>query len=95
MDNFLDRARDLYPRLQDQRFIDAAQLVFKAISALQQVHSKSELNLFNLESLFTTFEMAATIGHLPDLFEGRDLEIGRIASDCYRIYARLFDALSR
>jgi len=33
----------------------------------QRVHSKSEPNLFNLESLFTTFEIAATLGHLPDL----------------------------
>jgi len=69
MSNFLDRARDLYPVIRDQRWIDAATLVFKAISALQRVHSKSELNLFNLESLFTTFEMAATLGHLPDLSE--------------------------
>jgi hypothetical protein len=69
MNSFLDKARDLYPLIRDQRWIDAAQLVFKAISALQRVHSKSELNLFNLESLFTTFEMAATLGHLPDLTE--------------------------
>jgi hypothetical protein len=69
MNNFLDKARDLQPRLRDRRYIDAAKLVFKAISSLQQVHSKSELDLFNLESLFTTFEMAATIGQLADLEE--------------------------
>jgi hypothetical protein len=69
MNNFLDRARDLYPQIQDQRWRDAAGIVFKAISALQIVHSKSELNLFNLESLFTTFEMASTLGHLPGLSE--------------------------
>ena len=69
MNSFLDKARDLYPLIQDQRWIDAAKLVFRAISALQRVHSKSELHLFNLESLFTTFEMAATLGYLPDLTE--------------------------
>jgi hypothetical protein len=69
MKNFLDRARDLYPSLPKGRLKDAATLVFKAISSLQQVHSKSELDLFNLESLFTTFEMAATIRYLPPLDE--------------------------
>lgn len=67
MNNFLDKARDLTYAIQDQRWIDASKLVFKAISALQRVHSKSELNLFNLESLFTTFEMAASIQQLADL----------------------------
>jgi hypothetical protein len=75
MKNFLDKSRDLYPLLKDQRLKNAATLVFKAISSLQQVHSKSELDLFNLESLFTTFEMASTINHLPPL---EDAEIGSL-----------------
>lgn len=95
MNKFLDKAHDLYPRIRDQRWIDAADLVFKAISALQRVHSKSELNLFNLESLFTTFEMAATPRVSSRSFGRRDLEASRSAPNGDRVHSRLFDELSR
>jgi hypothetical protein len=36
-------------------------LVFEAISRLQQVHSKADLDLYNLESVFGAFEMARMI----------------------------------
>ncbi len=52
----------LYPK--EQEYFD---LVFKARRLLQQVHSKSELNINNIESLFGVFEMAALLGKLGPL----------------------------
>ena len=68
MFDFLDRARDIYgvggiPAEWAAHFVR----VFSAISALQSVHSKSSLDIRNLESVFTTFEMAKNIGRLADL----------------------------
>jgi NAD-dependent SIR2 family protein deacetylase len=42
-------------------------LVFKARMLLQQAHSKSELNIRNIESLFGAFDMAALMGRLGNL----------------------------
>ncbi len=39
--------------------------VFKAIGSLQKVHSKSELDITNIESIFATFEMAKVIQKMP------------------------------
>jgi hypothetical protein len=47
--------------------LSSFQLVFKARTLLQQVHSKSELNIDNIESLFGVFEMAALLGRLGTL----------------------------
>ena len=52
----------LYPK--EQAYFD---LVFKARTLLQQVHSKSELDISNIETLFGTFEMAALVGKLGTL----------------------------
>jgi hypothetical protein len=52
----------LYPK--EQEHFD---LVFKARRLLQQVHSKSELDINNIESLFGVFEMAALLGRLGPL----------------------------
>ena len=65
MAGFLDRARDIFAPSPGPEWEDHFRTVFRAISSLQQVHSKSDLNLNNLESLFTTFEMAQTIKKLP------------------------------
>lgn len=52
----------LYPK--EQAYFD---LVFKARTLLQQVYSKSELDINNIETLFGTFEMAALVGKLGTL----------------------------
>lgn len=69
MNEFVGAARDvmrgtqeLFPK--EREYFD---LVFKARGLLQQVHSKSELNINNVESLFGTFEMAALLGRLGTL----------------------------
>jgi len=57
MHDFLDVARDLLSadKVGDAR--KSFETVFRGISALQQVHSKSELDILNLESVFAAFEM--------------------------------------
>jgi hypothetical protein len=65
MAEFLDVAHNLWKtgkaRSADKDFSD----VFSAISALQNVHSKSQLDIFNVESVFATFEMAKTLNKFP------------------------------
>lgn len=65
MFDFIDVARDL---LRANRVDDARgdfELVFRAISSLQRVHSKSQLDMNNIEAVFAAFEMAQIIGTLP------------------------------
>jgi hypothetical protein len=65
IDEFLDKAYDLYitgrVRAKDEHF----ERVFKARGLLQAVHSKAQLNLYNIESIFNAFEIASTINKLP------------------------------
>lgn len=62
MANFLDRSRDL---LAGGRVDDAKaqfDLVFRGITALQQVHSKANVDIHNVEAVFSAFEMAKLLG---------------------------------
>lgn len=66
MFDFLDVAREL---VRAERVPDARrefEAIFRAISALQQVHSKSQLDLNNVETVFAAFEMADILGSLCD-----------------------------
>ena len=65
MGNFLDKARKLYADNKITHHKECFGRVFEAISKLQVVHSKSELNLNNLESVFTSFELAKTLNRFP------------------------------
>jgi hypothetical protein len=65
MRTFLDVAEHLFATGRAGNRDASFRRVFEAISALQVVHSKSELDLVNLESVFTTFEMAKTLGSFP------------------------------
>lgn len=69
MTTFIRAAQDimrgpmkLHPK--EQEFFE---LVFKARTLLQQVHSKSELDINNIESLFGAFDMASLLGRLGSL----------------------------
>jgi len=67
MVDFLDVANDLWKGGQVGR--DAYsdfERIFNAISALQPVHSKSQLDLQNIESVFAAFEMAQTLHTLSN-----------------------------
>jgi hypothetical protein len=50
MAEFLDRARALFAANPTSEYSNDLQRVFGAISKLQSVHSKSELDIVNLES---------------------------------------------
>ncbi len=62
MADFLDRARSLFADNPHNECSADLQRVFTAISKLQSVHSKSELDIVNLESVFSAFEMAELLG---------------------------------
>ncbi len=65
MNDFLDTASKLFRagKVADKK--EHFERVFKAISALQAVHSKAQLDLNNIESIFTALEIANTLGKLP------------------------------
>ncbi|HZC80108.1 MAG TPA: hypothetical protein VE222_00060, partial [Nitrospiraceae bacterium] len=62
MAEFLDVAHDLWKTGQVSEVEDSFSTVFRGIGMLQQVHSKSQLDIQNVESVFAAFEMARTLG---------------------------------
>ncbi|MFB0536107.1 MAG: hypothetical protein ACETWR_14120 [Anaerolineae bacterium] len=66
MNDFLDVAYDLWRvgRVWDAN--ESFEAVFRGISALQGVHSKAQLDIENVESVFTAFEMAKTLNKFVD-----------------------------
>ena len=59
MSNFLEVADRLrYSGRVESLYTAAFETVFKARAQLQSVHSKAELDLHNIESVFGAFEMA-------------------------------------
>jgi hypothetical protein len=65
MADFLDVASNLHSIGEAGDKAPHFEKVFRAIGNLQAVHSKSQLDLNNIESVFTAFEVANTIGKLP------------------------------
>ncbi|MBN1126872.1 MAG: hypothetical protein JXA82_17860 [Sedimentisphaerales bacterium] len=75
MADFLDKAKELlaYGRTRISEQIDKKEhfeRVFKAIGALQQVHSKSQLDINNIESIFSIIEMADMLQKFPGIEKG-------------------------
>jgi len=65
MNDFLDVAYELNIRGKTGKHKSDFDSVFNAISELQAVYSKSQLDLDNLESVFAAFEMSRIINKLP------------------------------
>lgn len=65
MYDFLDTASRLLSIGEVSHKKEHFNRVFKAISSLQAVHSKSQLDLNNIESIFTALEIANILGKLP------------------------------
>jgi len=65
MYDFLDTASRLLSVGEVNNKKEHFKRVFKAISSLQAVHSKSQLDLNNIESIFTALEIANVLGKLP------------------------------
>jgi hypothetical protein len=81
MADFLDRSRALFAANPCNEYSTDLQRVFEGISKLQSVHSKSELDIVNLESVFSAFEMAELLDVPPS---GQDLvrSMRRLNIDC-------------
>lgn len=67
MADFLDSASNLLTKGETGDKQGDFTRVFKAIGSLQKVHSKSKLDLYNIESVFNAFEMAKILGKMPDV----------------------------
>jgi hypothetical protein len=65
MAEFLTVAEELRKREDLENFGKDFDVVFEVISHLQVVHSKADLDLDNIESVFAAFEMGRLIGNLP------------------------------
>lgn len=66
MDDFLDVARDLLILKKSGEYEENFKAVFEGIGKLQLVHSKSQLDIQNIESVFAAFEMAKTLGRFSN-----------------------------
>lgn len=73
MSNFLDVADELRKQNKVDDATEEFNLVFKGIGALQSVHSKANVDLNNVESVFAAFEMAQLIGRL-NTFDKNELK---------------------
>jgi len=67
MSDFLDVASDLLRSNAVQEMRVEFEKVFSAIGALQSVHSKAQLDLNNIESIFTVLELGRIIQRVPGL----------------------------
>lgn len=76
MGDFLDVAHRLLDANQLEHKAEYFQTVFSAIGALQSVHSKAQLDLINIESVFNAFVMAKALGKFPgqENFSGEKIE---------------------
>lgn len=66
MNDFLDVAYDLWRMGKVSDADESFKAVFEGRSALQDVHSKAQLDIQNVESVFSAFEMAKTLNLLAD-----------------------------
>ena len=66
MPNFLDRAQELWRSRAVERSAREFEVLFDAIGLLPQVHSKATLDIDNVESVFSAFEMAKIVGVFHD-----------------------------
>lgn len=71
MNQFLDTARELLGSGVAAPWKRSFQAVFEAIGYLQRAHSKADLDLFNLEAVFSAFHMSKTLGLRQ--FQDKDL----------------------
>lgn len=65
MNDFLDRARELYSANEVADKAQEFERAFSVVSDLQRVHSKAKLDHNNIESVFSAVDLARTIRKLP------------------------------
>lgn len=72
--NFLERSKELYDRTKASEYKDDYKRVFKAIGNLQNVNSKSFINIYNIEEVLSAFEMGRMINKLPGISKKEEIE---------------------
>lgn len=91
--NFLDEAEAILrhgPSNEDDA--NALELVFRHVAALQDVHAKAFLDLYNIEALFGAVEMAQTLGELGDATEA---EVADLRKALVRVIALTLEQTTR
>lgn len=68
--DFLDIAQELLLSRQVEDKKEEFKYVFQAIGGLQRVHSKAQIDLYNIESIFTALELGKVIKRFPGLEDG-------------------------
>lgn len=74
MRNFLDVARGLWTAGEVRESAEHFERVFKAIGNLRETQSKAIMNVDNVESVFTAFEMGRLLGRLPGIEDSTEIE---------------------
>lgn len=82
MREFLDESERLLARNRTGEFERDFERVFSAISQLQKAHSKSDLDLYDVESVFSAFDMISLLGAKP-------FEVGIEISDLINSFTRV------
>ena len=69
MSDFLDISQELLLSRKVDDKEEEFKRVFEAIGGLQRVHSKAQIDLYNIESIFTALELGKVIKRFPNLSE--------------------------
>lgn len=72
--NFLDKSKELYERTEASEYKKHYKVVNQAIANLQNVNSKSFINIYNIEEVFSAFEMGRLINKLPGISSKEEIE---------------------
>lgn len=92
MTNFLDRARAIHEKRGSSTLEGDFNLIFKVHSALRKdIHSKASLDINNIESLFSTLEMAKILNYLPEEL-GQAAEVNDFILPMKRFIARTIES---
>lgn len=75
MADFLDVAMRLHRAGQVKDKSEHYDRVFRAIGALQSVHSKAQLDLNNIESIFTALEISKILNKLPNFDHNEIIDV--------------------
>ena len=72
--NFLDKSKELNDRTEASEYKKSYKVVNQAIANLQNVNSKSFINIYNIEEVFSAFEMGRLINKLPGTSSKEEIE---------------------
>lgn len=75
MNNFLERADKLYRTGKLSAYSQPFKCVFETISDMQSIHSKSEMDIDNIETIYALLEMAKVIGGYKNKSEEKIQEV--------------------